>query len=172
MVQLKPSTSTQNRRVRKRCLAALTTLLLCLVVRPVLADVLSDVRQGGFSLMNDKPEILAVDEAFRFGSYREEEGVRVFWQVMPGYYLYRDKFRFRRVGSQDWINVELPAGEQRDDEVFGLVQVLEGLVEVSLPLEEGAALEVYYQGCAAQGYCYPPQKKQLTSANVDATLNM
>jgi len=33
-------------------------------------------------------------------------------------------------------------------------------------LPPGQELEVRYQGCAAQGFCYPPQKKHVTSPKV------
>ena len=114
--------------------------------------------RGDFS---EAGQILPVDEAFRFGSYEEGESLRLFWQVLPGYYLYRDKFRFEQAGSE--VHVELPGGHLRQDEIFGEVEVLTGFVEVSLPLVAGT--RVYYQGCAERGYCYPPQKRVLTSAN-------
>lgn len=107
------------------------------------------------------PEILPVDDAFRFGFYAEANGMKVFWQVMPGYFLYRDKFQFVRDDVE--FTVTLPRGEKRMDEIFGEVEVLGGLVEVELPGDP--PIIVSYQGCADRGYCYPPQKKLLTSAN-------
>lgn len=110
--------------------------------------------RAGFS------EVLPVDEAFRFGSFEEGESLRLFWQVLPGYYLYRDKFRFEQAGEE--LTVDMPRGELRQDEIFGEVEVLTGFIEVTLPRAD--ATHVVYQGCAERGYCYPPQKKQL---NVD-----
>lgn len=105
-------------------------------------------------------EILPVDEAFRLGSYVDAEQLRVFWQVMPGYYLYRDKISISLDGVTQ--SLALPAGEERDDAVFGRVRVLQGLVEVSVPQPSpGVDVLVSYQGCAARGYCYPPQKRTL-----------
>lgn len=105
-------------------------------------------------------DILPVEEAFRFGSYAEADGTHVFWQVMQGYYLYRDKFGFVS-DSGEPLTVELADGEWRDDEVFGRVRVLEGLVEAQVPTLK--PVTVQYQGCAEQGFCYPPQKIQLNS---------
>lgn len=113
-------------------------------------------------------EILPVDEAFRFGHYREADSLRIFWQVLPGYYLYRDKINI----SIDEVDValDLPLGQWRDDEVFGRVRVLDGLVEVSVPLVSGRyEADVGYQGCAAQGYCYPPQKRSVNSQKESET---
>ena len=62
--------------------------------------------------------------------------------------------------------IQLPQGVFRQDEIFGKVMVLDGLIELQTTLPPGQELEVRYQGCAEQGYCYPPQKKILTSANM------
>ena len=105
--------------------------------------------------------ILPVDEAFRFGSYEDGESLHLFWQVSPGYYLYRDKFRFEQAGLE--VSVELPGGQLRQDEIFGEVEVLTGLVEVSIPPATGT--RVSWQGCAERGYCYPPQKIILNSVD-------
>ena len=104
------------------------------------------------------PDILPVDKAFRFGFVPDGARMRLFWQIMPGYYLYREKFGFT-VGKEDLV-VELHAGTPRDDEVFGRVEVYDGLLEISMPpMPIGTEIEVRYQGCAEQGYCYPPQKR-------------
>ena len=110
---------------------------------------------GGFM---QSEEILPVDEAFRLGSVTRTQGVSVFWQVMPGYFLYQDKIRFELEGQA--LAVDLREGAFREDETFGRVRVLDGLVEVELP-EVTGSVSVYYQGCAAQGFCYPPQVKAI-----------
>lgn len=109
-------------------------------------------------------DVLPVDEAFRFGFTHEPDATRLFWQVTPGYYLYRDKFRFSL--DSDRVEVEMAEGMLRNDEIFGEVQVYEGYIELQLPkIPSKSALRVEYQGCAALGYCYPPQKKSITAAN-------
>lgn len=137
---------------------------LCLIISFGFAGFTSFVSADEFSgsatslTAND---ILPVGEAFRFG-YTEEQGAfNVFWQVLPGYFLYRDKFQFVSGGQR--LAVELAEGKMFDDETFGRVQVLEGFVEVSLP-EAPVEVSVHYQGCAEQGFCYPPQKVVLFSS--------
>ena len=120
--------------------------------------------QIGRSSFKQVSSILAVDEAFRFGSYMEGSSIKMFWQVMPGYFLYRDKVEVLKDGKAQGI--PLPQGILRQDKVFGEVMVLDGLIEFQTSLCPGQVLEVRYQGCAEQGYCYPPQKKTLTSANM------
>jgi len=147
-----------------------TPLVMCLLgaVLSLPAAFADDLFKGDGALSEERAlsgessisadEILPVDEAFRFGSYVEGESLKLFWQVLPGYYLYRDKFRFEQAGQH--LAADLPRGKLYQDEIFGEVEVLSGLVEVTLP--SGAATQVFYQGCAERGYCYPPQKKQLS----------
>ena len=111
--------------------------------------------------------ILSVDEAFRFGNYMEDFSVKMFWQIMPGYFLYRDKIEILHDGKAQAL--QLPEGVLRQDDIFGEVMVLDGLIELQTTLPKGQKLEVRYQGCAEQGFCYPPQKKSLTS--VKMTIN-
>ena len=122
--------------------------------------------QIGHGSFEQKSPILPVDEAFRFGSYAEGSSIKMFWQVMPGYFLYRDKIEILHDGKAQAI--QLPQGVCRQDEIFGKVMVLDGLIELQTTLPPGQELEVRYQGCAAQGFCYPPQKKSLTSPKMSA----
>ena len=137
----------------------ITRALACLVImasgQPAVADDFFDRGQH-------EAGILPVDDAFHMGAFLEEGETRVFWQVMPGYFLYRDKFEFET--AEKLLDVALQEGEWRQDALFGRVQVLEGLVEVSIPAT--GAVRVRYQGCAAQGFCYPPQEKLLTSGKI------
>lgn len=114
-------------------------------------------------------EFLPPEQAFPLVA--EAEGpnqVVINWSVAEGYYLYRNKFRFRsltagiRPGEAD-----IPPGESRHDEFFGEVKILRGAIEVWLPLERGPDsgerldLEVSSQGCADAGFCYPPHRQTL-----------
>ena len=124
-------------------------------------DINHQLGRDSFEL---ESSILPVDEAFRFGSYVEGAGIKMFWQVMPGYFLYRDKVEILHDGKAQVIH--LPQGVFRQDEIFGKVKVLDGLIELQTTLPPGQNLEVRYQGCAAQGFCYPPQKKDLISSKM------
>ena len=111
-----------------------------------------------------RDEVLPVDQAFRFEHASEARGLKLVWQIRPGYYLYRHKIGLR--GGQQAISLQLPPGRDSIDEVFGEVQLLEGQVEVLVPGTDLAAwkggfLQLSYQGCAASGYCYPPQMRRI-----------
>ena len=92
------------------------------------------------------------------------------WEIAPKHYLYRDKFSFQ-LQDADGVTLgqpAIPAGEEKDDEFFGRIQVFHDGVEVRVPVvrEHAAALPlrlvIGYQGCAEAGICYPPQKKTVS----------
>ena len=147
----------------KQTLKSFVLFILILLSWSCRAELVIDSQIGRGSFEQESP-ILPVDEAFRFGSYVEGSGINMFWQVMPGYFLYRDKIEILHDGKAQ--SIQLPQGIFRQDEIFGKVMVLDGLVELQTTLPPGQELEVRYQGCAAQGFCYPPQKMNLTSPNM------
>ena len=107
-------------------------------------------------------EILPVEEAFRFAYTESEIGIDLFWQVQPGYFLYRDKIAVIANGTR--VETPLPKGIWFLDATFGRVKVLGGFVTTSINATQ-EEVSVHYQGCAEKGFCYPPQKKLLKSKN-------
>lgn len=90
----------------------------------------------------------------------------------PGYYLYRDRSSFRvlddtgtGLAAPRW-----PPGTAHRDEHFGDVIVYFEQVEVPLPLRRTRAepqtlrLEATFQGCQAEGICYPPMTRTVDVA--------
>ncbi len=116
-------------------------------------------------------EVLDPEVAFRMTADAiDGNTVLARWEIAPKHYLYRDKFSFQ---LQDAAGVTLgqpliPAGEEKDDEFFGRIQVFHDGLEVRVPVvrEHAAALPlklvIGYQGCAEAGICYPPQKKTVS----------
>lgn len=114
-------------------------------------------------------EFLPPDQAFR-ASIRALDGqtVEIHFDIAPGYYLYRDKFRF---ASEPGIlrpnAATLPKGKQKYDENFGNVEIYYGQVSIHLPVERNSTgtlpltLIMTSQGCAEGGICYPPQEHRL-----------
>ncbi len=89
------------------------------------------------------------------------------WQLAPGYYLYRDRFKFKIIKPKD-VNlgrVFMPKGIEKEDKILGKHQVYKGNLQLSLPLlnpnEKTVQLEIKYQGCAESGFCYPPITKEV-----------
>ncbi|HFD86696.1 MAG TPA: protein-disulfide reductase DsbD, partial [Gammaproteobacteria bacterium] len=97
------------------------------------------------------------------------------WEIADGYYLYRDKFKFKPSPGLIFTNPpEMPPGKVKKDPNFGDVEIYHGKIDVKLPykFESGnqAQVEVIYQGCAELGVCYPPQRKVVAVEREDAPL--
>ena len=130
--------------------------------------------KAGFSATDSAPDFLPVEEAYRLEiEVREQQGLRLYWQIADTYYLYQHRFAFSlrdAAGQEVALDVQLPTALQRSDEYFGEVQVYYQQADVQLraqqPLRRGT-LSVGSQGCADAGLCYPP-RQQLFSVDFDS----
>ena len=123
-----------------------------------------------------EPELLEPDKAFRFSArIKDPRSIEVNYQIAPGYYLYRDKFRFVLSPADAKPGAaQMPAGEKHRDEFFGEVETYRGNVSIVLPFELADAgvpairLAATSQGCADAGVCYIPfeQKAELKLAGL------
>jgi thiol:disulfide interchange protein DsbD len=96
----------------------------------------------------------------------DDRTLEVRFVIAPGYYLYRDRFRFAaemvRLGA-----AEIPAGKAKEDASFGKVEVFHGAVAIRLPVERTLRAPMHFdllvtsQGCAEAGLCYLPQTQIL-----------
>ncbi|MFZ8913627.1 MAG: protein-disulfide reductase DsbD domain-containing protein, partial [Pseudomonadales bacterium] len=123
----------------------------------------------GFSASAD---FLPVDEAFVVGASLASSP-QVFWQIRPGYYLYRERLAFALEGAPEArLDATVPSGLAKDDPYFGPVEVFYNDLSVALsvegPVPEDATLRVSYQGCADAGLCYPPETRWIALAGADA----
>jgi thioredoxin:protein disulfide reductase len=123
------------------------------------------------SMDNGEEDILEADQAFRFDSMvLDGNTLMARWEIAPKHYLYKNKFSFN-LQDADGVTLgqaQLPAGEIKNDEFFGKIEVYHNLIEARLPLQRSnlaptkVTLKVGYQGCAEAGICYPPQKKTVS----------
>jgi thiol:disulfide interchange protein DsbD len=113
---------------------------------------------------------LPAEEAFVFAAeVIDGRRLAVRWRIADGYYLYRDKLSFvvDGDGSVAIAEVALPSGEPKEDEFFGRMEVyhhdIEAIVTVSREVSSAApvTLQARYQGCAEDGYCYPPMTRRV-----------
>lgn len=132
-----------------------------------ISDLSSDLGLGG----NDD-EILEPDVAFQLTTEVNDAGTIIArWQIADKHYLYRDKFKFQlKEGEGIQLGAAaLPAGETKNDEFFGKIQVFHNHAEAVIPLSrtntKATTIKVQftYQGCAEEtGICYPPIRKTVS----------
>lgn len=143
-------------------------LLAILATAPLAAQDLLQSRPPtpllGTQLVGD---VLPAAEAFRLQlSSSGSEGLELQWLIAPGHYLYRKSLGVQLPNGKALGRLEPPAGLPIEDEFFGAVEVYYNELRLSLPLSElrasGATqIEVLFQGCAEERYCYPPQVVEL-----------
>lgn len=112
---------------------------------------------------------LPVDKAFvlsteLFGN----DTILLNWTIAPKHYLYRERFKFQalyppqaQIGS-----IILPPGHEKQDPILGKYQVYSNKITIPVPVINSdpakTQIKVSYQGCSAEGYCYPAVEKQIT----------
>jgi thiol:disulfide interchange protein DsbD len=132
-------------------------------------------RQAG--LLLGKPATGAVDalplppeQAFAFEAIAFD-GNQLLLRFTParGYYVYRDRTSMALEGDAgvSLLAPRWPAGVAHRDEHFGEVTVYFDQAEVPVPLRREharatqATLRVTFQGCQADGICYPPMTRRV-----------
>lgn len=117
---------------------------------------------------NPSQQPLPAEQAFAISaSLFGHDTVVVDWTIAPNHYLYRDRFHFKVISpaTASIGQILYPAGIPKQDEIFGKYQVYENTLKLPVPVihfdPENTVLEVSYQGCAEDGYCYPPISHQL-----------
>ena len=116
---------------------------------------------------------LPPEQAFGFEAIAGD-GNTVLLRFTPakGYYLYRDRSRFRLDGAEGIAagTPRWPKGVAHRDEHFGEVVVYFDQVDVPLPLRRQVAeaatvtLTAIFQGCQDEGICYPPMTRTVEVA--------
>jgi thiol:disulfide interchange protein DsbD len=92
------------------------------------------------------------------------ETAEVRFTIAKGYYLYRDKFRFKAEPESIALGqAQYSAGKMKKDDLFGEVEVYYKEAVIRVPVERNSSgtlpltLKLTSQGCADGGICYPPQ---------------
>jgi len=113
-------------------------------------------------------DLLDADQAFQL-STRTVNGttLEARWKIAPGYYLYRDKFKFEALGGAKLKDPVFPRGKVKQDPLLGQVETYIKSVKVRLPLDgqpdaPTVRLRITAQGCNEPvGVCYPPIVKEI-----------
>lgn len=128
-----------------------STLRFLLLVLPLLLGVTASPAADDF---------LPPEKAFQATARAADPAtVEVGFEIAPGYYMYREQFRFSAEGAT-LGTVEVPAGKVKFDDTFQKnVETYRGRIAIRVPVTAAqgpARLTVVSQGCADQGLCYPP----------------
>ena len=153
LVQLTKMTATQNiEKILKRFLFISYFLLIFtnLSAKSNFLDGLS------------KNKVLPVDEAFIFEAVIQQKGIILSWSMKENCFLYNDKFEITTFPETNLSINTTGKTERINDIYFGDVDVFFNSVEKILILNpESKFINITYQGCNAQGFCYPPVNKQI-----------
>lgn len=104
------------------------------------------------------PAPLPVDAAFATVAELQPGKIVVKFDVLPGHYLYRDRFEVQANG-QGISPIVLPKGKLKVDPNFGRVEVYEQpfTLSAATKLTGDTELKLVFQGCSeVAGVCYPP----------------
>jgi len=114
-------------------------------------------------------EYLCPDDAFQVtAEATAPDRIEVDFRVAKGYYLYRDKMKFRAPPDSTQAGMgqpDFPEAETKTDEYFGEQAVYHRDLVVRVPVTRAAReaitlpVKVTYQGCADAGLCYSPITK-------------
>ncbi len=132
-------------------------------ILPALLAIVAALAHGA------EPELLEPEKAFRFAAQlKDARSIEVTYQIAPGYYMYRDKFKLS-LAPQDAKpgTPQLPPGKMHRDEFFGEVETYRGKLTVLVPFElaqtgvPAIQLTASSQGCADIGVCYVPYEHKV-----------
>ena len=118
---------------------------------------------AGLRIAHAEEDFLDPEVAFKLAARAvDERTVEVTYTIAPGYYLYREQFKFAANGATLGAPV-LPAGKTKFDETFQkTVETYRDVVRIVIPVTQAAGrfqLLATNQGCADKGLCYPPQQR-------------
>ena len=117
----------------------------------------------GMHAVRAADEFLDPEVAFKLEARAaDDRTVEITLTAVPGYYLYREAFKFEAAGATLGTPV-LPAGKTKFDETFQKnVETYRDTVRITIPVQQAPArfqLLVTNQGCADKGLCYPPMQR-------------
>lgn len=114
------------------------------------------------SISHANPEFLPPDKAFQLSVESiSAQKAQLKWTIAPHYYLYHDQFKVSV--DQKNIPLPLPKGQIKDDPTFGKTEVHYDHVTAQINVKPNADFLVVYQGCSADGLCYPLQRKTIST---------
>jgi thiol:disulfide interchange protein DsbD len=107
---------------------------------------------------------LPADEAFKLSvEIVDQQMLLAQWKIQPGYYLFRDRIHFTTADKGTQLGTPvMPDGILKHNSILGQYTAFQDTVTISVPVTSSQTainLQVHYQGCAEDGFCYPPLSK-------------
>lgn len=104
-------------------------------------------------------DYLDPERAFQFSAKMlDAKTVAVTYTIADGYYMYRERFKFRATNAK-LGEPKIPHGKVKFDETFNKeVEIYRNKVTIEIPVEASGDFTLVStgQGCADAGLCYPP----------------
>lgn len=123
---------------------------------------------SGSAIALTTQEPLPVDQAFVLSTKLfGQDTVILNWKMAPGHYLYRDRFHVNilKPANAEIGHIIFPAGQPKEDQIFGKYQVYANVLGLPIPIihpdPQNTLLEITYQGCSENAYCYPPTTREV-----------
>ena len=112
---------------------------------------------------------LRPEQAFSFQArLLKADQIEIRFQIAPGYYLYRDKFKFAVEPRLVKLGLpQIPPGQVKEDKYFGRAEIFRKEAVIIIPITslsprtEQIILSITYQGCSEAGLCYPPKTQKV-----------
>lgn len=103
---------------------------------------------------------LEPDKAFRFNArVADSKQIEISFDIAPGYYMYREQFKFDARGATLGDPV-IPKGHIKFDDTFQKdVETYRDKLLIQVPFEQAGprfTVDVVHQGCSDRGLCYSP----------------
>ena len=119
----------------------------------------------------NEPLFVPVEKAFKLNGHISDGLLHLNFEVLPGHYLYKERFSFSASSSTTLSEAVFPTGTNKYDENFEKnMEVFNQNILITLPIqssEPAPEIEVRFQGCAEAGLCYPPHTVHLVLINPD-----
>ena len=123
---------TPEKGLRHLSRATVLVFLWVLSIATPAQGLLDRITSSGspLNLGSGEPEFLDPESAFQFSFVEQHDQLLLNWQIAPGYYLYRDRFKLSVDGDARATFEAMPAGEMKDDPEFGRVEIYRNKVSL------------------------------------------
>lgn len=110
---------------------------------------------------------LPANEVFQLSTQQKDlNTVSLQWTIKPHYFLYAERIKITTTDKAIQLgSFQFPPALKKTDKLGHSQLIYREQLTLSVPIladQAGEALiTVYYQGCADDGFCYPPQTRQI-----------